>query len=75
MGRERSGCRGQKTGACRRMARLWNVAAVLGLEAKGMDGIRDDCPEKERPRQEGEPAGAIKEGIYGAGSLAPINCF
>lgn len=57
------------------MARLWNVAAVLGLEAKGMDGIRDDCPEKERPRQEGESAGAIKEGIYGAGSLAPINCF
>ena len=51
------------------------MAAVLGLEAEGMDGIRDDCPEKKRPRQEGEPAGAIKEGIYGAGSLAPINCF
>ena len=35
----------------------------------------DDRLKKERPRQEGEPVGAIKEGIYGAGSLAPINCF
>ena len=39
------------------------------------EGLRENVRKKERPRQEGEPAGAIKEGIYGAGSLAPINCF
>lgn len=44
----------------------------------GLGSLRARCGKarkKERPRQEGEPAGAIKEGIYGAGSLAPINCF
>ena len=37
--------------------------------------FREIARKKERPRQEGEPAGAIKEGIYGAGSLAPITAF
>ena len=57
---------------------LTNRAAMErggGFEPGSRAGDWDDRLKKERPRQEGEPAGAIKEGIYGAGSLAPINCF
>lgn len=50
-----------------------NSSAFMWLEEPAGE-VREGS-KKERPRQEGEPAGAIKEGIYGAGSLAPINCF
>ena len=50
-----------------------NSSAFMWLE-EPVGEVREGS-KKERPRQEGEPAGAIKEGIYGAGSLAPINCF
>lgn len=56
----------------KRLGRLvmhWAAFSLSGEE------LRENARKKERPRQEGEPAGAIKEGIYGAGSLAPINCF
>ena len=47
----------------------WAAFSLSGEE------LRENTRKKERPRLEGEPAGAMKEGIYGAGSLAPINCF
>ena len=55
-----------------------NPSAFMWLGEPALGSLRARCGKarkKERPRQEGEPAGAIKEGIYGAGSLAPINCF